>query len=78
MKDASYIPLFTEAPPGVEYAWINPYNGMLSVEGCNGAILVPFIDGSQPVQRDNCQSRLLDSVDDAVDESVDWFRKLLQ
>jgi penicillin-binding protein 1B len=74
MKDASYVPLFTDAPSGIEYAWINPSTGQLSIEGCNGAILVPFIQGSQPLERDGCRSNLME----VIEEPVNWFRRLLQ
>jgi penicillin-binding protein 1B len=74
IKDASYIPLFTEAPAGIEYAWINPTTGTLGSEGCNGAVLIPFIEGSQPEQRDTCQNSLMD----VIDEPVNWFKQLVQ
>ncbi len=58
------------APDTIEYYWIDQKNSLRSAEGCNNAQLVPFIEGSQPVQKTDC---------DLVSGSVSrWFKKLFR
>jgi len=42
-------------PENVEYYWVDQRSGLLSVENCDGAVLVPFIAGSQPVEVVDCE-----------------------
>lgn len=43
-------------PQGVEYHWVDAKSGQLSAEGCEGAMALPFIAGSQPKLRTPCAS----------------------
>lgn len=54
-------------PEGVSYHWVEPYSGLLSSEGCEGARYLPFIDGSEPQQQSNCRPATIDGV-------IDWFK----
>ncbi len=54
-------------PEGVSYHWVEPYTGLLSSEGCEGARYLPFIDGSAPQQQSNCRPATFDGV-------IDWFK----
>jgi penicillin-binding protein 1B len=55
-------------PEGIENYWIDEASGKLSAENCEGARLLPFIQGSQPRERIECTktSRRI----------LDWFRDL--
>ncbi len=54
-------------PDGVSYYWVEPASGLLSREGCAGARYLPFIDGSEPRQQNNCRPDTLEGV-------IDWFK----
>lgn len=43
-----------KAPVNVENAWIDTSTGLLSASGCDGALNLPFIKGSQPVATAPC------------------------
>ncbi|GGC70488.1 penicillin-binding protein 1B [Marinobacter halophilus] len=44
-------------PDGVQYHWVNVQEQVLTGEGCPGARLVPFITGSEPRQRMDCEGQ---------------------
>lgn len=54
-------------PDGVSYHWVEPYTGLLSREGCEGARYLPFVDGSEPQQYSSCRPASFDGV-------IDWFK----
>ncbi len=56
------------APDTIEYYWIDPSNNLRSAEGCENAQLVPFIKGSEPREKTNC--------DLASDSISHWLKKL--
>jgi penicillin-binding protein 1B len=56
------------ASENIEYYWIDQTNSLRSAEGCENAQLVPFIKGSEPTQKTNC--------DLASDSISRWFKKL--
>jgi penicillin-binding protein 1B len=37
-----------QQPDNIEYYWVDATDGLLSAENCQGAMLAPFIPGSQP------------------------------
>lgn len=57
MRSLHLQALDTLPPTGVEYHWIEDDSGMLSAEGCKGAIRLPFATGSQPHLRSACGER---------------------
>ncbi len=57
MRDLHLRPLDPLPPAGVEYHWVEDASGMLSAEGCKGAIRLPFAAGSQPRLRSACGER---------------------
>ena len=59
-----------EAPSGVEWAWIDPSDGLRSLAGCQGAVQLPFIQGSAPTDLAPCAQ----GVGGAVRRSLDWFK----
>lgn len=44
-----------DQPASIEYYWIDSRNGLLSAEKCDGAMLMPFIAGTQPEQATDCE-----------------------
>jgi penicillin-binding protein 1B len=65
---ASHRPLDFSVPPGISYHWVDSDTGFLSRETCENSRYVPFLQGSAPEQRSNCQ-RTLPKV-------WKWFRQL--
>lgn len=58
MASASYRPLDLEAPAGVVYKWIDDDSGLLSRRLCEGARYMPFIQGSAPSRRADCNGTI--------------------
>jgi penicillin-binding protein 1B len=42
-------------PDNVDYYWIDGRNGLLSAEGCQHALLIPFVAGTQPTEKAACK-----------------------
>lgn len=55
---ASHRPLDYSVPPGVAYHWIDSETGLLSRELCEGARYMPFLQGSAPTERADCEATL--------------------
>jgi penicillin-binding protein 1B len=54
-------------PDNIAYYWADNRDGLLSAEGCDDTILVPYVRGSEPEQTDTCQ---------LIDKPVNhWFKK---
>ncbi len=47
-------PLMLVAPEGIRQVWVEPYSGLRSRESCPGAVWLPFIEGSVPVDYSEC------------------------
>ncbi len=41
-------------PEAVQFVWIDSTTGLLSDENCRGAVLLPFIEGTEPSHRSRC------------------------
>ncbi len=54
LPKVAYTPVTPEA---VEWAWVDGKTGELSAENCEGAIALPFVDGSVPTSRSACVDR---------------------
>lgn len=54
MRQISNQPVQLIAPDNVGMRWIDEATGWLSDEGCPGARLMPFVDGSEPFEYVNC------------------------
>jgi penicillin-binding protein 1B len=54
-------------PDNIAYYWADSRDGLLSTESCEGAVLVPYIRGSQPAQSQRCG---------VVDQPITrWFKQ---
>lgn len=58
-------------PDGVSYHWVNPEKQALTDEYCDNARLLPFITGSEPIQRVSCSGTLERKI-------RGWFEGLFQ
>ncbi|MDX2464296.1 MAG: penicillin-binding protein 1B [Porticoccus sp.] len=59
-------------PEGVSYHWVETDSGLLSQKGCAGARYLPFIDGSEPVQRGRCSPESIENVVDWLKGKLGW------
>jgi penicillin-binding protein 1B len=66
-KQLSTRGISSTPPESVEYYWIDSQDGLLSAEGCKDAILLPFVAGSQPITKTDCE--LLEA------PITRWFKK---
>ena len=41
-------------PDGAFWLWVDPVSGSLSAEGCPGAVQLPYVDGSEPLEAGGC------------------------
>ncbi|MDB6061693.1 MAG: penicillin-binding protein [Verrucomicrobiaceae bacterium] len=68
MAETSHVPMSFDAPPGINYVWVDELTGLVSGEGCEHARYIPFIEGTEPTTVDGtCQPG------GAV---LQWFHKL--
>ncbi len=54
IKTMGAQPLVLVAPQGVQQVWVEPESGLRSRETCAGAVWLPFIEDSAPVQYSEC------------------------
>ena len=72
MRQISTQPVTLIPPDNIEAAWIDPANGLLANEACEGSALYPYIEGSSPNRKSPC-----------IEESVtnrakSWMNNFLQ
>ncbi len=67
-------PVVLRLPDGAYWTWIDGASGALTAEHCEGAILLPLVDGSEPGTKTPCLTRIMDEEDE---ESIwsKWFGK---
>ena len=63
-------PLHIDPPPGVDWAWIDPKDGLRALAECKGAEKLPFKQGSAPTDTAPCAQGL----SGAVRRSLDWLK----
>jgi penicillin-binding protein 1B len=66
MKQISTLPVNLIAPDNIEMAWIDPNNGLLANESCEGAKAYPFIARSAPEQTSPCMATPVDQVESII------------
>ncbi len=64
MSHLKLIPFQPDLPEGIEYFWIDQKSGLLSAQGCEGAVQLPFIIGTEPDQEADCLSDEVDLFND--------------
>ncbi|MHB8257543.1 MAG: penicillin-binding protein 1B [Acidiferrobacterales bacterium] len=63
-------PLNPPRPTDVDMAWVDPATGLRADSGCRGAVRIPFIRGSAPVQSAPCVSH------SPIRVLKTWFQRL--
>ncbi|MBE9563880.1 MAG: transglycosylase domain-containing protein, partial [Proteobacteria bacterium] len=66
MKPVAYKPYLLPEMPEISKYWIDAKNGLLSEKGCENAVELSFINGSQPQQHSDCE----------VEGGSNWFLNL--
>jgi len=57
----------------IEYHWIDTATGLISQQGCPGAVYLAFIQGTAPEKKIECAGG---GVRERIDSTVDWFKGL--
>jgi penicillin-binding protein 1B len=65
-------PLVPQVPENIESAWIDPETGLRVDANCQGAVELPFIRGSAPVETAPCGSR------SPVRSIKGWFERIFE
>jgi penicillin-binding protein 1B len=60
MRNINTRPGSIKPPQNVEYVWIDPANNLRADDSCDGAIKIPFIRGSAPVDESPCMRGIFD------------------
>ncbi|NOR71797.1 MAG: penicillin-binding protein 1B [Methylomarinum sp.] len=71
MKQISSQSVNLIPPDNIEIHWIDPANGLLANEQCEGAVSYPYVKGSAPVQESPC-------ISSTVNRAKIWFNNFLQ
>ena len=71
MRKVTNQPVSLIPPDNIEMNWIDPVNGLLANEACEGAIHYPYIKGSAPTQDSPCVST-------DINRAKTWFNDFLQ
>jgi penicillin-binding protein 1B len=53
-RQLPYEPVDLRMPDGAYWLWVDSQSGYLTGKGCDRAIQIPFIDGSEPKQSTAC------------------------
>ena len=69
-------PLALPKPEGIENVLIDPQSGLRADAGCAGALELPFINGSAPVERAPCATALGIAVENVKQATKGWWQKL--
>ncbi len=68
------LPLDPLPPPGVERVWVQPASGLRAGPRCEGALELPFMEGSAPQQLAPCA----EADNGPLRRSFDWFKGVFQ
>jgi penicillin-binding protein 1B len=69
-------PLALPKPEGIETVLIDPQSGLRADSGCDGALELPFVNGSAPVDKAPCASTIGTAIDDVKQTTRNWWQKL--
>jgi penicillin-binding protein 1B len=71
-------PLALEKPERIEHVWIDPQSGLRGIS-CPGALEVPFVQGSAPLERAPCATAVdaaVEAVGATVEKAKSWLERL--
>ena len=69
-------PLALPKPEGIENVLIDPQSGLRADAGCPGALELPFMNGSAPVERAPCATAVGIAVENVKQGTKAWWQKL--
>jgi penicillin-binding protein 1B len=69
-------PLALPKPDGIEQVLIDPQSGLLADGGCPGALELPFVQGSAPVERAPCASAVGVTVEQVKQRTKGFWERL--
>ena len=69
-------PLALPKPDGIENVLIDPQSGLRADAGCPGALELPFMNGSAPVERAPCATAVGIAVENVKQATKTWWQKL--
>src|SRR5690242_14209798 len=69
-------PLALPKPDDIENVLIDPASGLLADAGCDGALELPFVQGSAPVERAPCATPVGIAVQDVKQRAKNWWQRL--
>ncbi len=59
----------------IEYHWIDTNTGLISQQGCPGAVYLAFIKGTAPEKKTKCAGG---GIRQRIEGTVDWFKGLFR
>lgn len=68
MRQISKQPVKLVPPDNIQMSWIDPASGWLSREGCPGAMLYPYIEGSEPSTVAECGGSVADDAQSILNQ----------
>ncbi len=69
------VPLGPLPNEHIEYHWIDTHTGLISQQGCPGAVYLAFIEGTAPEKKTECAGG---GMREQIESTVDWFKGLFQ
>jgi penicillin-binding protein 1B len=69
-------PLALPKPEGIENVLIDPQSGLRADAGCPGALELPFMNGSAPIERAPCATAVGIAVESVKQATKTWWQKL--
>ncbi len=72
-RELAIEPVDLRMPDGAFWLWVDSNSGLLTAEGCEGAIQVPYINGSEPEEMTDCLAGSQDEDDESIWKK--WFGK---
>ena len=69
-------PLALPKPDDIENVLIDPASGLLADAGCDGALELPFVQGSAPGERAPCATPVGIAVQDVKQRAKNWWQRL--
>ena len=70
-RDLPVEPVDLRVPEGAHYLWVDGPSGRLSAEGCDGAVQIPYVEGSEPMDMTACGATVQDEDKESIWKK--WF-----
>jgi len=57
-RELPFEPVDLRLPDGASWLWVDQESGKLSGDDCEGAVQIPFVEGSEPLEMSSCMAYL--------------------